>query len=80
MGRHRSHAINLFGAALAVWLVFDMGGLAASAQPTDQNRYYIQQMIELAASNDEYGINATQQGAHKHKRHHDAAHLSLIHI
>lgn len=53
--------MHRFGTALAVWLVIGTAGLAGRAQTIDQNRYYIQQMIELAASNDDYGVNATQQ-------------------
>lgn len=53
--------MNLLGAVLVPLLAIAVNVLPASAQTTDQNRYYIQQMIELAANNDEHGISATQQ-------------------
>ena len=33
----------------------------ASAQNSEQNRYYVQQMIELAATNDDNGVTAMQR-------------------
>ncbi len=52
---------NTLCVALVPLLAIGAGVLPASAQTTDQNRYYIQQMIELAANNDEHGLTATQQ-------------------
>jgi tetratricopeptide (TPR) repeat protein len=43
---------------LAVWICLTP---PAVAQTSESNRYYIQQMIELAAANDEHGVIATQQ-------------------
>lgn len=42
---------------LAAWLVT----LPATAQNSERSRYYIQQMIELAATNDEAGVTAMQR-------------------
>ena len=45
------------------WLLLAMGGAMppALAQDSEQSRYYIQQMIELAADNDETGVTAMQR-------------------
>ncbi|MBK8184072.1 MAG: tetratricopeptide repeat protein [Candidatus Competibacteraceae bacterium] len=47
----------LLGLLLAAWIFSP----PATAQTSEPNRYYIQQMIELAAANDEHGVTTTQQ-------------------
>lgn len=42
---------------LAIWFFTP----PATAQNSEQNRYYVQQMIELAAANDDHGVTATQR-------------------
>jgi hypothetical protein len=43
------------------WLLAMGCAIPALAQDSEQSRYYIQQMIELAADNDETGVTAMQR-------------------
>ena len=47
----------LLAPLLAAWLVAS----PATAQTSEQNRFYIQQMIEQAAANDGHGVTSTQR-------------------
>ena len=47
----------LLASTLAAWLL----PAPATGQSSEQNRFYIQQMIEQAAANDEQGVTATQR-------------------
>lgn len=49
---------------LVVWL----GLTPAFAQDSEQTRYYVQQMIELAAVNDDKGVQALQRMLEQHPR------------
>lgn len=49
------------GFRTAILLLAAWGAAAALAQDSDRSRYYIQQMIDLAATHDETGVTAMQR-------------------
>ncbi|MBL8250894.1 MAG: tetratricopeptide repeat protein [Candidatus Competibacter sp.] len=53
--------MNALRLLLAPLLVLGLSGPPASAQTVEQSRYYIQQMIELAAAHDESGVTTLQR-------------------
>lgn len=46
---------------LALWLAIGFAPIPAAAQDSERSRYYIQQMIELAAANDDAGVTSMRQ-------------------